>query len=214
LMHTAEQQIRRYNQLCVHYNLIAQGVYAARALHGPFAPAYEPYLVAALLGFDMGRMMGSGAAARYAPAAGGFAARLHAKLMAVRPLLEPLLPADLLTADLAAHGDQIVSAYEQLAANGPDGIHEQGKAFHVGASKLLHFLHPALFIIIDRNTAEVLRQYGGLPEAAGYTGPGYFDNVTFEWRLYGMTTGMSPKPPYSPVTNQNAGGCQPRPPTA
>jgi len=84
----------------------------------------------------------------------------------------------------------------------------------VGASKLLHFLHPALFIIIDRNTAEVLRQYGGLPEAAGYTGPGQFDNVTFEWRLYGMTTGMSPKPPYSPVTNQNAGGCQPRPPTA
>ena len=72
LMDTAALRIERYNRSCLHYNLIAQGVYAARAVHGPFAPEFEAYLIAALLGFDMGRMMGPRDAECYDPTAGGF----------------------------------------------------------------------------------------------------------------------------------------------
>jgi hypothetical protein len=61
LLENAADKIKRYNQVCVHYNLVANAVY--RELHAskrPFSINYEPYLIAALISFDMGRMMGKG----------------------------------------------------------------------------------------------------------------------------------------------------------
>ena len=89
--------------------------------------------------------MGGGLVVKYDVAAGGFAARLDGKLAQVRPLLDPLIHHDLFQIDLGAHSRDIVHAYNVLAAGGAGELHEQGKAFHVGATKILHFVCPEQF---------------------------------------------------------------------
>lgn len=173
LFQDAERKIACYNRLCLHYNLVADAIYGVwRGSRDPLAPGYMPYLVAALIAFDMTRMMGGGLETKYDPAAGGFAARLKEKLAQVRPLLQPLIEQDLFQVDLEAQRRDIVRAYDVLAAPGRGGLHEQGKAFHVGATKLLHFCHPELFAIVDANTAQALKAECGIPYRAG-TQPGY-----------------------------------------
>lgn len=168
LFQDADVKIARYNQLCLHYNLVADAIYCQwRRSRKPFAPEYRPYLVAALLSFDMGRMMGSGLVAKYDAAAGGFAARLDRKLAQVRPFLDPLMDQGLFQVDLAAHSHAIGQAYNVLATSGQEGLHEQGKTFHVGATKLLHFLNPELFMIVDANVARALKDALGIPYRAG-----------------------------------------------
>lgn len=173
LFQDANTKIARYNQLCLHYNLVADAVYGEWRRSGkPFAPQFRPYLIAALISFDMGRMMGGGPAKKYDVSAGGFAARLDGKLAQVRPLLDPLVDRDLFQVDLGAYRRDIVGAYNVLAAGGEGGLHEQGKAFHVGATKILHFLNPELFMIVDANAAHALKIEMGIPYRSG-TQPGY-----------------------------------------
>ena len=116
--------------------------------------------------------MGSGLVLKYDVSAGGFAARLDGKLAQVRPLLDPLIHHDLFQIDLGAHSRDIVRAYNVLAADGEGGLHEQGKSFHVGATKILHFLNPELFMIVDANAAQALKVEMGIPYRSG-TQPGY-----------------------------------------
>jgi len=173
LFQDAHVRIARYNQLCLHYNLVADAVYSEwRRTRDPFSSAYRPYLVAALISFDLGRTMGSGLVVKYDAAAGGFAARLDAKLTQVGPFLSPLIHQDLFQVDLGAHSRDIVRAYNVLATDGAGGLHEQGKAFHVGATKILHFLNPELFMIVDANAARALKAGLGIPYRSG-TQPGY-----------------------------------------
>jgi hypothetical protein len=173
LFEDACARIARYNQFGLHYNLVADAVYRALdRFRAPFSAEYRPYLIAALLAFDMGRTMGKGLARKYDVAAGGFAARLGEKLAQVKPFLEPLVGRCLFEIDLPAHGEQIRQAYDVLAAGGAGGLHEQGKAFHVGATKILHFVHPELFMIVDANTARALKDAFGIPYR-GRTQPGY-----------------------------------------
>lgn len=173
LLQDLSGKIARYNQLCLHYDLVANAVYGAwRESQAPFSGEYRPYLIAALLVFDMGRMMGKGPERRYDVAAGGFAARLERKLLQVRRLLEPVIGCSLFEIDLPAHRSRIGQAYNALAADGTDGLHEQGKAFHVGATKILHFLNPEVFIIVDANAAKLLKAEFHIPYRSAMQ-PGY-----------------------------------------
>jgi hypothetical protein len=90
----------------------------------------------------------------------------------VRPSLEPIIGQSLCEVDISAQSKRIVTAYDQLAIGGADGLHETHKEFHVGATKILHFLNPELFMIIDSNVARVLRAVFGIPYRAS-TQPGY-----------------------------------------
>jgi len=40
-----------------------------------------------------------------------------------------------------------------LALSGEGCLNQKGHDFHVGATKILHFINPQLFLIIDRNAA-------------------------------------------------------------
>ena len=68
ILSNAHEKISRYNQLCVHYNLVADGVFKARAsFNDIFGTNYLPYIVAALISFDLERMMGKGLENKYDP---------------------------------------------------------------------------------------------------------------------------------------------------
>ncbi len=173
LFENAAKKIQQYNRFCLHYNLAADAIY--QELHRsrtPFSPNYESYLIAALISFDMGRMMGKGLPKRYDVTAGGFATRLHRKLEQVQPLLTPVIRSSLVETDIEKCAPNIVAAYDAFAAGGEGGLHEQNKEFHVGATKIMHFLNPELFAIIDSNTAQVLRRVCDIPYH-NTTQPGY-----------------------------------------
>lgn len=159
----AARKVARYNELGLHYDLVANQIYEKRFVGGtaPFHTSFLPYIVAGLISFDMGRMMGKGLVAKYEIEAGGFASRLNSKLQEIKPLLDPLINLNLTQTDLPQHSDAIDAikeAYNTLSAKGNGALHEnQTKCFHVGATKILHFLNPKLFIIVDSNAAQAFR---------------------------------------------------------
>lgn len=180
LLKDAPTRVRRYNQLCLHYNLVADAVYGElRRLKNPFSHQFEPYLIAALLSFDMGRMMGSGLVSRYDPTAGGFAERLRKKLEEIRPDLEPMIQRGLVEIDITDCCGAIVRIYETLACGDEGRLSEKEKEFHVGTTKILHFLNPELFMIVDGNTAKTLRTICGITfrnsTQPGYSGQRYVE---------------------------------------
>jgi hypothetical protein len=161
-------KIVRFNEEGQHYDVVSREIY--RVLHqlgDPFVDSYLPYVIAGLATFDIGRMMG------YSHDNGNFVRRLKAKYKILKPLLEPLLSFDLLSIDLQDHGDEIRQAYNILSSSGYNALHKDpAKSFHVGATKLLHFLRPELFIIVDSNAARAFKAAYNIP-FRNTTQPGY-----------------------------------------
>ncbi len=162
ILENAATKIARFNDEGLHYNLVADGIYK---MHGcisdPFNRSFLPYLVAGLIAFDIGRMMGT---RRYAIDKGRFASRLNAKLQEIKPLLEPFVKTSLVQIDLREHRDAIMKAYEVLSARGTGALNEDPtKCFYVGATKVLHFLNPELFVIVDSKASRTFKQVQRLP---------------------------------------------------
>lgn len=178
----AHHALATYNHHGLHYNLVADGVYAARERIGdPLSAAYRPYLIAALISFDMGRQLDAGSEAKYGARddqeinTQSFAYRLQARLRDVAPLLRPLMQCSLVDVALDEHADAISNAYTHLAMRGEHSLSTQGKAFEVGATKILHFLNPELFLIIDRYAGQSIdraRLANGSPVRSGRRGDG------------------------------------------
>jgi hypothetical protein len=158
ILDNAPDKIRRYNQLCVHYNLVADAIYRIRGeCDNLFDASFLPFLIAALISFDLGRMMGEGAERRYDPEKHGFAARLMEKMQAVRQNLNHLTNVRLSEINLGEEQENIVTAYRHLASRGNHSLNQRSHEFHVGATKIMHFLNPELFVIIDSNAARAFR---------------------------------------------------------
>jgi hypothetical protein len=170
----ALEKIRRYNQLGVHYNLVAEKVYeiGEEGLN-PFNTEHLSYITAALIVFDMERMMGKGAENKYDVTSGGFASRLLNKLQSIRPYIEPLINSRIVDIDIEATSDVIKESYEILSIGGENSLSESKKEFHVGATKILHFLNPYLFIIIDSNASKAFRDPPYNIPFRNTTQPGY-----------------------------------------
>jgi hypothetical protein len=157
LINEAHSKLKRYNEYCLHYNLVAEGCYRKLSeIQDPFSAAYFPYLVAALITFDIGRQMGKGTRSKYDPSTNGFAAHLEKKLGIIHPLLCKLIHEDLLTISIEHCQEEIKKAYDELQQV-DGGLHASNKSFHVGATKILHFLAPDLFPIVDSYAARVFR---------------------------------------------------------
>jgi len=176
LEHAAEK-IADFNSIGLHYNIVSDAVHGERSRCGnPFGPGYLPYLIAGLISFDMGRFMGKNPYSLN----GGFASRLFEKLQKIRQLMGPLVNLNLLQVDLRQCGDDIKTFYEILASCDNDSLHSnKEKRFDVGTTKILHFLNPELFIIIDSNAARVFRSYWGIP-FRNSTQPGYTAKLYLE----------------------------------
>lgn len=162
----AAEKIARFNSIGLHYNLVAEAVYRFRAkLSDPFDPCYQPYITAALISFDMGRMMGRSGVGRYDRHAGGFAAALARKLEILRPHLSHICDVRLDQLSLDCEGERIKEAYRILAQGGEESLNQRGGTFHVGATKILHFLNPQAFIIVDSNARLAFQTSCEIPHA-------------------------------------------------
>ena len=147
----AGRKIARFNEVGLHYNLVAAQIYVKRFTQGtdPFSAEYLGYVMAGLIVFDMERMMGSGFG-KFDFNGEGFAYRLNTKVQQISPEFQPLMNANLTQINLQQHSSAIINAYNVFSPKGNGGLNEnQNNAFHVGATKILHFLNPLLFIIVD-----------------------------------------------------------------
>ncbi|MDY6971469.1 MAG: hypothetical protein SV775_03970 [Thermodesulfobacteriota bacterium] len=168
-----KQRLNRFNKYCLHYNLVAQAAYEQlKTGVEPFSKEYRPFIIAALISFDMGRMMGAGVEQKYNPDQGGFASKLDNKMKAIQSDIEPLCTMSIANAEIEGVSKLIKKNYATLAEKGVDGLHSGGKEFHVGATKILHFINPYLFPIVDSNASKTLRTLFGLPYKNS-TQPGY-----------------------------------------
>jgi hypothetical protein len=169
----AREKIDRFNKLGIHYNIVADYVYEKRRLLTElFDTDYLPYLVAALISFDLERMMGQGAENKYDIMAGRFATILHKKLSGIRSKLRHLTETNLAEVDLQHEKANIEAAYQELSAGGKGGLNQKGGEFHVGATKILHFISPELFLIVDSNAARAFKRNHDI-SYRNTTQPGY-----------------------------------------
>jgi len=169
----AKRKIAKFNRIGLHYNLVAKKVYRKRRSRvGPFSQSFMQYIIAGLISFDIGRMMGKDED-KYKIEDNGFGSRLNPKLRAIKKTLTPLMDLRLTEIGLQQHNDAIVKAYNTLSANGKGALNANPKKhFYVGATKILHFLNPKLFIIVDSNAAEAFREAHNVEFGKG-TQPGY-----------------------------------------
>jgi hypothetical protein len=171
ILDLAAAAVAEYNRVGRRYNRVADAIYRARKTSDPFSAEYEPHIIAGLISFDMGRTMGKGD--KYEASGTGFRVRLRSKLRRVRERLQDMPLVCLCQIELASYHDAITQAYDCLAASGEGALHgNQDKQFHVGATKILHWIAPALFIVLDRNVASAFRRHHQM-EFANTTQPGY-----------------------------------------
>jgi len=61
---------------------------------------------------------------------------------------------------LDAHARAIEAAYDPLAEAGVGALNaDLSDQFHVGATKILHWIAPSLFIMVDANVANAFREH-------------------------------------------------------
>ncbi len=171
ILRNAEGKISEFDRIGLHYNLVAKSIYEKRRMCAdPFDPSFMQYIIAGLISFDMGRMIGKN---KYEMEGNRFGSRLNLKLQEIKPILTRLMNLSLTEIDLQQHKDAIVKAYDNLSAKENGALNENREEnFHVGATKILHFLNPKLFIIVDSNAAKAFRKVHSIKFSKG-TQPGY-----------------------------------------
>lgn len=182
ILRDAKEKVKKFDQIGLHYNLVAKEIYCERrkytAPEGLFKRPFLRYVIAGLISFDMGRMMGEKREKVYEFEDDHFAARLERKLSKVRADLEPLMNLNLAdrNLDLGQHEQAIRKAYEELSRKGDDSLDMKHRHFHVGATKVMHFLNPELFIIIDSNAIIAFRKAHSIK--SGHPSQEYFQCMT------------------------------------
>lgn len=56
--------------------------------------------------------------------------------------------------------DDMRKLYDTLSAGGSDGLSADGNRFDVGATKIMNFLFPELFVMVDKNVTKTLTEQG------------------------------------------------------
>lgn len=177
-VHFTPTNILKYNEQCLHYNITANACYMKLTELGtPLHKDYLHYITAALIVFDMGRQMGQGLDKKYLISEEGFGSRLHTVIDKNKEhikFLENIKITEFNIQD-CKHKEAIKKLYNSLALDTDNfRLSEADKDFHVGATKILHFINPRLFPIIDSNVANFARK-NNLVSYKNSTQPGYSD---------------------------------------
>jgi len=117
----AAEKIAEFNRIGLHYNLVASQIYEKRFAGNtdPLDDSFLPYIVADLIAFDMGRMMGD---KPYEIKVGGFGWRPNRKLQNTSPLLKPLMNISLTQIDSQEYGACIFEVYNALSDKGNGAV--------------------------------------------------------------------------------------------
>ena len=173
ILSNAKHKIDEFNRIGLHYNLVADQIYRKRfaGSRDPFDDSFLRHIVAGLIAFDMGRagMMGD---RPYDLEGNSFLLRLKSKLEDLSQWLKPVIDLGLTQMEFQEHRDRVIKIYDGLSAQGRGALHQKGSNFHAGTTKILHFLNPRLFIMIDSNAARAFRLAHDVP-FRNATQPGY-----------------------------------------
>lgn len=102
-----------------------------------------------LLAFDMGRQMD-----------GNFKYNLKKKLISAKALLKKFQGLTIVSPNIDEIRSETESFFESLRASDHDRLSSNRNQFSVGATKIMNFLFPELFVIADRWVRKALGKYG------------------------------------------------------
>ena len=204
-MNVSSTAIEKYNKMYMHYEVIARDCYSSRRnMAHALSDDFFPHIISALIAFGMQYQMGPGTEQKYNKNLNGFASRLSNALKVNSAAFLELELLSIESIDFAQFEDSIKTLYTALAINA--NLDDNGNDFHVGTTKVLHFIHPALFPIIDSKSSQVLRDEFGVVYRKS-TQPGYSDERFIDSmkaikdlvNLHG-TQSIQALEPYSPIT--------------
>ena len=164
ILDQAEIKIAHFNAIGVHYEAVYHYVINRRnETHGIYTDDFIDDIVAGLISFDMQRMMGNSKFLYDGDKS--WASRLKRLLDKNKKALQDLQPYSLPEVDLKKTLIQkkIINLFNDLSQSGPLGLNradsKSNRRFPVGASKIMHFLVPDLFIIVDSNCRRELSRF-------------------------------------------------------
>lgn len=176
IMDDAQAKIARFNEVSLHTNIVTAGIYQARArIAQPFSAEYQQYIIAGLVVSDVQMMLGS---SKYSLRGGAFGERLFLALWRAGGSIGGMMETTLVDVDLPDDDDPILRAYTMLSDRASD-LHAHRDTFHLGATRILHFLNPELFVVVDRNSTAAYSMCAGVNytdwDEPGYSAKNYVD---------------------------------------
>jgi len=80
----------------------------------------------------------------------------------VKVILKKLRDLRIDSSDLKELKNDVKKLYEVLSASGSDGLSARGDRFEVGATKIMNFLFPELFVMVDKYVKKALHKSGDI----------------------------------------------------
>jgi hypothetical protein len=166
ILKNAAKKIGYFNKIGVHYEAVYHYVIRRREkTTGIWDKDFIDDITAGLISFDMQRMMGK---RKYlAEGFNSWASKLETALKTHEKKLENLRSLKLQNIHLKQKDieKQIITIFDDLSKSGPKGLNHRNtkESFPVGASKILHFIIPDLFIIFDSNAKHSMVRHYNFP---------------------------------------------------
>ena len=177
ILNQAEEKIKHFNKIGIHYEAVYHYVIRKREeTKYIFNSDFLDDITAGLISFDMQRMMGSN---KYlSQGKQSWASKLKQVLTPHRSTLESLQSLFLANIDLSVPELRkvITDLFNDLSKSSPNGlnIRKEGESFPVGATKILHFLIPDFFIIVDSNARRELAKLYNIRKSLKFDGGLYY----------------------------------------
>ena len=167
ILYNADKKIKHFNRIGIHYEAVYHYVISKRKETDEiYDKDFIDDIVAGLISFDMQRMMGK--KKYFAEGKKSWAEKLHSALETHKEDLENLRSYKLQSVDFddTDIGKTIKKIFDDLSKPGHGGLNRRSdkESFPVGASKILHFIIPDLFIILDSNAIRELIKLHEFPK--------------------------------------------------
>ena len=168
ILDTARKKINKFNSIGIHYEAMYHYMLRRRTNTADiYNQHYIDVIIAGLIIFDMQRFLGKTTSMEkryFTECSSGkdtWARFLRQKLDKHRSFLWAIQKERLESVNLNCkfYRKRIVLLFDELAAKDNGLSRRKKENFPVGASKILHFLIPDLFIILDSNAQRELRKH-------------------------------------------------------
>lgn len=177
ILDNAAEKVDAFNSTGIHYEAVYHYVIRRRQeLNKLLHPNFIDDITAGLISFDMQRMMGS---EKYLfDGKKSWASKLQKVLSPHKQTLQGFRSHTIQDVDFTDQNfkKKIIDIFNELSKSGSQSLslRKESERFPVGASKILHFLIPDLFIIVDSNARRELAIFHGIKKSRKFDGDLYF----------------------------------------